>query len=144
MCYPSAVYEDFLTKHAKWNIYLASMSPWVQLTKVEAVPGDAGYYKVTASIQNQGYLPTNVTQQAIRNLTAKTVKAVISLENANLVSGKETVDLGHLAGNTPRSPSDIETVEWMVKAGARGTPKATVKVISEKAGTHTQEVALKR
>jgi hypothetical protein len=144
MCYPSDVYEDFLAKHAKWNIYLASMSPWVRLTKVDSVPGDAGYFKVTAQIQNQGFLPTNITQQAIRNLTAKTVKATILLENASLVSGKETVDLGHLAGNTPRSASSIEMVEWMVKAGARGTPKATVKVISEKAGTHTEEIVLKK
>jgi hypothetical protein len=120
------------------------MSPWVRLTKVEATPGDAGYFKVTAQIQNQGFLPTNVTQQAIKNLTAKTVKAEISLDNAGLVVGKETVDLGHLAGNTPRSPSGIKTVEWMVKAGPRGTPKATVKVVSEKAGTHAEEVVLKK
>jgi hypothetical protein len=38
----------------------------------------------------------------------------------------------------------LKTVEWMVQAGAGGTPKATVKVISEKAGTHTEVVTLKK
>ena len=27
MCWPSSIYEDFLVKHTKWNIYLISMFP---------------------------------------------------------------------------------------------------------------------
>jgi hypothetical protein len=142
MCNPGPVFEDFLAKHAKWNMYLASMTPWVRVTDVRATPGDSGYFKITASVQNQGFLPTNVTEQAIKNQMAKTVKAVITLSDAELASGKETIDLGHLPGNTPQSPSKIYTVEWMVKSTGR-SPRATVKVISEKGGTDTRELTLR-
>ena len=92
--------------------------------------------KVTAKVQNQGYLPTNVTEQAIRNQTAKTVKVSISLDGADLVFGKETVDIGHLTGNR----SLPETVEWMIKSTGRGTPDIVVTAVSEKGGTHSRAV----
>jgi hypothetical protein len=142
MCNPGPVYEDFLVKHTKWNLYLASMTPWVRLTDVTVTPGESGYFKVTAKIQNQGFLPTNVTRQAIKNQMAKTVKAVISLNDAELAAGKETIDLGHLPGNTPREASETHTVEWMVKSTG-GSPKATVKVVSEKGGTDSKQLDLK-
>ena len=144
MCYPGPVFEDFLVKHTKWNLYLVSMSPYVKITDIEVTPGDAGYFKITAKIQNQGFLPTNVTQQAVRNKTAKTVKATISLNGAKLVMGKESVDLGHLRGHTPRSASPVQKVVWMVKATGRKAPTAVIKAISEKGGTLTEKITLRR
>lgn len=143
MCHPSPAYEDFLIKHSKWNLYLVSMSPYVRIVSVEATPGDAGYFKITAKIQNQGYLPTNVTEQAVLNRTAKTVKATITLTGARIVMGKERVDLGHLPGHTVRSYSPVKTVEWMVKAAGRKAPTAVIRVVSEKGGTDTKELTLR-
>jgi hypothetical protein len=142
MCYPGPVFEDFLVKHTKWNLYLVSMSPYVRIIDVEVTPGEAGYFKIAAKIQNQGFLPTNVTQQAVRNRTAKTVKATISLAGATLVMGKARVDVGHLRGHTPRSSSPVQTVEWMVKASSKKAPTAVINVISEKGGTHTKKLTL--
>jgi len=139
MCNPGPVFEDFLTKHTQWNLYLASMSPFVQITDTKVTPGEAGYFKIEASIQNQGYLPTNVTQQAVRNETAKTVKAVISLNGAELVTGKEVTDIGHLRGNK----SLPVTVEWMVRSTSGTASSVTVKAVSEKGGTDMRELILK-
>jgi hypothetical protein len=144
MCYPSPKFEDFLAKHSKWNLYLAAQSPLVRITEVKIHRGDAGYVKIAASIQNQGFLPTNMTQQAIKNQTAKTVKVLISLTGAEMVMGKEKVDLGHLPGHTSLTPSPMQTVEWMVKTTGKGTPTATIKVTSEKGGTHAKVIALKK
>ena len=144
MCYPGPVFEDFLVKHTKWNLYLVSMSPYVRIIDVEVTPGEAGYFKIAAKIQNQGFLPTNVTQQAVRNRSAKTVKATISLAGATLVMGKERVDVGHLRGHTPRSSSPVQIVEWMVKASGKKAPTAVIKAISEKGGTHTKKLILTR
>ena len=143
MCYPSPAYNDFLVKHTKWNLYLVSKSPYVQIVSVEATPRDAGYIKITAKIQNQGFLPTNVTQQAVRNRTAKTVKAILTLSGAKIIMGKEKVDLGHLPGHTVRSSSPIQTVEWMVKATSRKAPTAVIKAVSEKGGTDTKKLILR-
>jgi hypothetical protein len=57
MCYPGPEFEDFLVKHTQWNIYLVSMSPFVRIKDIEVTPLEAGYFKVVAKIQNQGFLP---------------------------------------------------------------------------------------
>lgn len=134
MTTPGPVFEEFLAEHTEWNLWMASMSPHVQVTEVTATPGESGYQRITAMVQNQGYLPTNVTQQAIRNQTAKTVKVSISLEGAELVFGEEAVDIGHLAGNR----SLPVTVEWMIRATGRARPTVVVTAISEKGGTDSK------
>lgn len=134
MCTPGPVFEEFLEKHAEWNLWMASMSPYVQVTDVTMTPEESGYSRITAKVQNQGYLPTNVTDQAIRNETAKTVKVSIALEGAELVFGDQTQDVGHLAGNR----AEPVTVEWMIRSTGRGQPRVTVTAASEKGGTDSK------
>ncbi len=131
MCTPGPVFEEFLQEHTDWNLWMVSMSPYVQVTEVTADEVESGFMRITAKVQNQGYLPTNVTEQAIRNRTAKTVKVTISLEGAELVFGDETQDVGHLEGNR----SESVTVEWMIRRTGRGRPNVTVTAVSEKGGT---------
>lgn len=141
MCYPGPVYQDFLKKHTRWNLYLASMSPLVRITSTESSPVGDGIFRIRARIQNQGYLPSHVTQQAVRNQTAKTVTARLHLTRAELLLGDSKEDLGHLPGNTPSSVSPIKTVEWMVKVVGEN-PQIVVEVVSEKGGTQTRTVVL--
>ena len=89
-------------------------------------------------IQNQGYLPTNVTEQAIANGTAKTVKAGITLVGADLMMGDGEADLGHLPGNR----SLPVTVEWLVRTDGSTTPTAVIRAVSEKGGTHSRKLSL--
>jgi hypothetical protein len=131
MCTPGPVFEEFLQEHTDWNLWMASMSPYVQVTDVAAEDAESGFMKITAKVQNQGYLPTNVTEQAIRNQTAKTVKVSIAVQGGELVFGDETQDVGHLAGNR----SEPVTVEWMIRRTGRGQPTVTVTAVSEKGGT---------
>jgi len=112
------------------------MSPLVRIVDIKIDKGDAGYIKVTAEVQNLGYLPTNVSQHALDNQTAKQVRVYLELEGASLFAGKEKVELGHLPGTTPRSISPVRTVEWVVKT-TRGNAKVVVKAVSEKGGTHS-------
>jgi len=132
MTTPGPVFEEFLAEHSSWNNWMASMSPLVRVTDVSAERVEAGIYKITAKVQNQGYLPTNVTDQAISNRTAKTVKVTITVRPGEVVFGDETVDIGHLQGNR----SLPETVEWMVRSGGGGMPRVMVTAVSEKGGTH--------
>jgi hypothetical protein len=136
MTTPGPVFEEFLLEHSTWNNWMASMSPLVRVTDVSRTDEGGGFYRVRAKVQNQGYLPTNVTDQAIRNRTAKTVKVSISTEGAELAFGDPTQDVGHLAGNR----SEPTTVEWMVKATGSGTPRVVVTAMSEKGGTHSRSL----
>jgi hypothetical protein len=133
MTTPGPVFEEFLEEHTAWNNWMASMSPLVRVIEVTSEAAGSGFMKITAKVQNQGYLPTNVTEQAIRNRTAKTVKVSIALDGAELVFGDEILDIGHLQGNR----SEPETVEWMVRSTG-GTPRVTVTAVSEKGGTHSR------
>jgi hypothetical protein len=136
MTTPGPVFDEFLAEHSAWNNWMASMSPLVRVTEVSMSDEGGGFYKVTARVQNQGYLPTNVTDQAIRNQTAKRVKVSISLQRAELAFGDDTQDIGHLPGNR----SEPTTVEWMVKANGSGTPRVVVTATSEKGGTHARSL----
>jgi hypothetical protein len=136
MCTPGSVFEEFLAKHAEWNLWMASMSPYVQVTEVTMAPEESGFARITAKVQNQGYLPTNVTDQAIRNETAKPVKVSISLDGAELVFGDQTMDVGHLAGNR----AEPVTVEWMIRATGSGQPSVVVTAVSEKGGTNSKSL----
>lgn len=143
MCTPGKEFDDFLKKHTEWNLYLISKSPLVRITDVSVVPGEAGYFKVVASVQNQGFIPTNVTEQAIRNQTAKSVKVSIVLDGATLEMGKNEVDVGHLSGTASSLDPPIHQVEWMIKASKKGMGSAVIKVVSEKGGMDTRKINLK-
>jgi hypothetical protein len=143
MCTPGKEFDDFLKKHTEWNLYLISKSPLVRITDVSVVPGEAGYFKVVASVQNQGFIPTNVTEQAIRNQTAKSVKVSIVLDGATLEMGKNEVDVGHLSGTASSLDPPIHQVEWMIKASKKGTGSAVIKVVSEKGGMDTRKINLR-
>ena len=83
-----------------------------------------------------------MSRHAIDNQTAKPVRVSLELEGASLFSGKTMVDLGHLPGTTPREISPIQSVEWVVKT--TGSPASvTVKVVSEKGGTHSRSLGLR-
>ncbi|UCG85399.1 MAG: hypothetical protein JSW71_15895 [Gemmatimonadota bacterium] len=137
MCTPGSIFDEFLQKHAEWNLWMASMSPYVQVTELTMTQEEAGYARITAKVQNQGYLPTNVTEQAIRNETAKRVTVSISLEGAELVFGDQIVDLGHLAGNRAAPV----TAQWMIRVSGTREPTVVVTAVSEKGGTHSRSLA---
>lgn len=139
MCNPGPVFDDFLAKHTKWNLWLVAQSPLVRVTDVAVEALDSGFFKVTAQIENQGYLSTSVTEQAIRNRMAGTVKVLITLDGAELIMGAQLVDIGHLAGNR----SAPETVEWMVRSTGRRAPTVTVTAVSIRGGTDSKEVVLR-
>ncbi len=144
MCLPGPGWEKALNNHTKWHLFLIEQSPWVRITDVKVTPGDADYFKIKAKIQNRGALPTYVTKQALVGELAKTVKASISLSNATLLGGKEKVDLGHLEGISSRGDANVKKVEWIAKATGKGQSTAVVKAISEKGGTDTKKIVLKK
>ena len=141
-CLPGPGWEKVLDNHTKWHLFLIEQSPLVRITDVKVRPGESDYYTIEVDVRNIGNLPTYVTKQSLLGEFAKTVKATISLTNAELVSGGKTVDLGHLEGSSSRQDNHIGKVEWVVKAKGNGKSTAVIKAISEKGGTHTKEITL--
>jgi len=142
LCTPGPKYREYLEKHTCWNLYLIRMSPLVKLTEVQTENLEAGFVRITASVRNMGFLPTNVTQHAVKNETAKPVKVFLSLNGAELVGGKKEQELGHLSGNTPRSVSPVKNLEWVVRKTRESEASFEIKVVSEKGGTVKRKVSL--
>ena len=110
----------------------------------EELPG--GLRKLELTVENTGFLATNVSRMAADKKIVKPVKVEVVLpEGATLVSGEEEVDLGHLSGRSSLEgnswknpafwaglPSDYaRRVAWIVSGGGA----VEVEVRGGKAGT---------
>ena len=130
-------------------LYHASTTPLVRVSEVK-VASAGPVYTISATVANEGFLPTNMTEQAIRARIAKPVVAEIELApGMTLGGGAAKVTLGHIDG-TPAvvkeysfgsqtfSGSNKRNVEWVVS----GTGQVTIRAISEKGGKHARTVTI--
>lgn len=108
------------------------------------------HQRVSAIVQNTGFLPTYVSEQAKKMGITRPVKATIDLAaGAELVIGPRDVDVGHLDGRANQfgAPSfsngyplqSRAIVEWIVRQSGGSV---TVTVSSAKAGTSSVEIEL--
>lgn len=129
----------------------AACAPVLKIEQPQVEPLGENLYKVSAVIANHGYLPTYTLQRALEHNTAGSVTARIHAGNdAELLIGQQSIDLGHLAGrderkatwspwmrnwNTTRKP-----VEWLVRTAHNGS--ITLEVSAPRAGKQRVELAL--
>lgn len=128
-----------------WMLWLAEVSPRVVIHDIKVTTVEKGkLMKVTVTVQNEGYLPTNISTRAVESKIASPVRALITLKNAELVEGKQRTDLGNLAGRRDDDAStlSIGRVSYVFRiTGAN--PTATLSIESEKGGKVRREIALK-
>jgi murein tripeptide amidase MpaA len=132
-------------KLARFALSHASTAPRLE-GRLEVEEFSPGIRRLELTVENTGYLPTNVTRVAADRKLVKPVEAEIKVpEGASLISGRAEVELGHLAGRSALwgnrwkdaaffdgLPSDYaRRVVWVV----RGEGLLRVEVSSERAGT---------
>jgi hypothetical protein len=148
---PAKFMEAEWKKNSLFDLKHAALLPLIRIADVEVTALDDDLVRLKVTVENEGFLPTNVTQKAIQNKVAKPVKVRLELKNAELMMGKEETELGHIKGLSPlgvdttgRRTTPVEntkTVEFVIRAQG-GNASATITAISEKAGTKTKEVDL--
>jgi hypothetical protein len=142
---PPKLLKALCHKATLFNLRHAAAAPWVRIDAATSEHLGADLWRVRAVVSNHGYLPTNLSDVAVRNQVAKPVKLSLATRaGAELVMNPASVDLGHLAGRNERkypwSPwgeqwSPVtKAAEWLVR-GAKGA-EVTVTAASEKGGTH--------
>jgi murein tripeptide amidase MpaA len=152
---PDHLLEAEIAPHTEWQIFAALSSPrlvWRD-TVVEPI-GDATW-RVRVAVENDGWLPTNVTQRAIDRKLVHGVLAELMLPpEARLVRGTALVDLGQLAGrarattmvddfgSTTDGTPDRAVAEWIIEA-AEGTA-FTVEARHPRAGTARAHFGVRR
>lgn len=152
---PEKFLREECDKAMKFSLKLASMTPLIKISKIKTEKISEDIYRVRVTVENTGALPTNIIEHAVRNLkVAKPVYAEIDLgEDAELLTGREQIDLGHLEGTVNRLPElrpgafageerSRKTAEWLIKTGREGA-KIRVSAVSEKGGFDKQEIMLR-
>jgi murein tripeptide amidase MpaA len=132
---PPQLLEETCGKMSRFLIAHAQASPKLraEFHKVEEIGEKV--YRIVVAVRNDGFLPTNVTEQAIKMKQAKPVEARIHLdEKDTLLVGDANQEIGHLSGYGGR-----RKVEWTVRFA--GDPVATVEITSKKAGVVRLDVA---
>jgi hypothetical protein len=129
----------------------AASAPLIRITSARAEALGANLYKVSAIVKNVGYLPSHMTQMALKHGTAGTVSVRLTLpDEAELLMNPPAQDLGHLAGRdgraAPWSPwlreweTTFREAEWLVR-GQPGT-KIVVTASAQRAGMNRWEITL--
>ena len=137
-------------KYTQFTLTYAALTPRVQVgtTEVEAVA--PGLWIVRAMIENTGWLPTHLSERAVRNGVARAVK--VRIEGGEVLMGTPETEIGNLEGRSvttgtmfafgPGARADNERlVEWLVRI-PDGITQVTITAVSEKGGTHRATVPL--
>ncbi len=143
---PPHLLKAELELYVPWMMWLAEISPRIVLRDVEAEPLGSGIFKVTGIVENEGYLPTNITQRALEAEIAVPVRVILGLTDAELVSGSPRTDIGHLLGTRDAqrqtgTAAMRRTIEYVVRATG-DNPGVSIIARSEKGGTVRTELVL--
>jgi len=143
---PPAMLEAEIALKVPWFTEMAMVSPLVAIKDAKATALGGGLFRVDVTVENGGYMPTNITKRAITAELSKPVRATLKPNGAALVDGTPVVSLGNLPGRrgiTAAAPrQNVATASWVVKAAASAT-EVEIEVVSEKGGTDRRKVALR-
>jgi murein tripeptide amidase MpaA len=140
--------KDVMHTNMLFSFACAAMSPLLAIPKLDVDRVGDDLYKVTALVENTGFLPTYITTKALERKFLKplTVK-LVALEGVEVVLGEEKRELAHLEGRSNKqamnpfhngyASDDRVKVEWIVRAhpGCR----FVVEAAAERAGKVTRE-----
>lgn len=130
---PARYMADEVRPHADFAVLHALATPRLTLHSVEVDAVAPATFYVRAVVQNEGWMPTHVTEKAIERKVARPIEATITLpDGARLVQGTIPVELGQLAGwsrvkgmwswgGATDDTSDRAKVEWTVHAPGGGS-----------------------
>jgi hypothetical protein len=131
--------EREVASHADWEIFCALATPSLRTRDVLVESIGAGTWRVRLVVENDGWMPTNVTQRAVDRKIAQPVLATIELpDGARLVRGPAIIELGQLEGRSfvttmvgdfgshSDTTPDRAVAEWFVNA----EPGATVTCVA--------------
>jgi hypothetical protein len=120
--------------------------PQVKIVETKVAPLDGNARSLKVTVENQGFLPTNITEWAIKAGLAKSVVVKIEPKNAVLLEGTGEIRLGNIPGNDRQSGNhsladNKRTAAWILKKTGEKS-EIIMTVISEKAGRDSKRISL--
>jgi hypothetical protein len=142
---PKQLLKNEIEKYVPWMFWLAEISPRLVLRNSSIEFLDNGsLVKINLDIENVGYLSTNITQRAIDAKIASPVWIEIETKDADLITGANRQNLGHIKGSRDSQTDRQESkrhLEYIVKING-DNPRAIITIKSEKGGVIRKEIAM--
>ena len=146
---PYKLLEKEVAPLADFALYSALVSPKLEWYSIEKT-STRNVHHITAVVHNTGWLPTNITKQALKMTVVRQLEVDIELpDGAKLVTGTPKTMLGQLAGRDHKSSfslwggdgtSERAKVEWVIEADPGTTVELTA--VHPRAGTIRKIVTL--
>ena len=148
---PLSRLEEEVKPHADFALFLALVSPRLEIRSFESEPVAEGAFRLRVVLENTGWLPTNVSEKALERKAVRPIEAELELPaGARIATGKEREETGQLGGRIERrqimwwgtdlSTSERTKVEWVIEANAGD--RVGVVARHERAGTVRAELVL--
>ncbi len=110
-------------------------------------------FAVDALVSNRGYLPTNITQHAVKQQAVRPDRVKLELGSGmSIVNGTSQREIGYLEGyaltqdvwGRYKAPGNqMARVSWTVRVPAGSAAQLTVRLLSERGGNSSKTVDLK-
>ncbi len=150
---PEHLLADVARPIAQFSLQHAAASPLLRVTCAQAEALGHGFYKITAAIENQGYLPTYVSRQALETGVAIAPQVTLETgEGVELLMGAAVQAINHLAGRVTRRTlwdpwrqpwgESATKLEWLVRSKANIAARLAITVSSDRGGSHRVDVTL--
>ncbi len=141
--------EKEIAPLTEFAIYHCLISPRLELYQVET-ESNGDTHRIRLVLHNTGWLPTNITEQALKMKVVRQLEVDIELpEGARLLVGEKKTMLGQLKGRDHKGSTTIWNadstdervkVEWVVQGPAGSV--VTITATHERAGMVRAEVTL--
>ncbi len=133
---PTESLEGLGEKHADFVVYLSGLFAEVAIVKTEVTAYGDGLFRIKASIENKGFLPTALKHGEVSRSVAPTM-VQLGVEPEAIVSGNSKTNFFQALEGSGNQKS----YEWLIK-GKKGD-KIELKVVSQKAGSDKAIITLK-
>ncbi len=123
-------------KHGEFAVYLTTLFAKIKIAKTEVTNHGGGIFRITAEIENSGYLPTAL-QHGVTSRSVKPTMVQLGVDPKQILSGSaKTNFFQKLDGSGKR-----QKYEWLIKGNSGD--KIELKVVAQKAGSDTKMIVLK-
>ena len=125
---PARYLEEMARTNCQFTLRHAAAAPHLRLRNLQVIPESDGVYHISAVVDNTGFLPTSLSEQAKAMEAAAPVKAWLTgPEGMRFIAGQSEINVGHLAGRSSRPrkysrfydwPNSNAAVEWTISLTA--------------------------
>lgn len=148
---PVPYFEEMARTNCKFTLRHAAAAPKLRIRDVKATTVAPGVVHLSAVVDNTGFLPTNLSQQAIAMKVSPPVVVTLNGENVKIISGSEHTEIGHLAGRSSRMisytrfydwPESSKALEWTVQIPQNKTVTVEIVAACTRAGVAKQRLEI--